>query len=188
MNRITFYLLDVIVTKLIIVIFTGFLATSTQAEIDLTTIDAFKINNLGSHSLMVSKKSSQSANGIFFLMERPHCICERVSFVLGTPDLEGFERPAEDTYIKGTMRINHKKPQEVEFVVFLARPDKEMNVIEPKNFPSIRNAKILEVDTVYGKSRFIMEGLKEVMKQATKMCESFIPYIKEKVEAKDMKT
>ena len=66
MNRITFYLLDVLVTKLIIVIFTGFLATSTQAEIDLTTIDAFEINNLGSHSLMVSKESSQSANGIFF--------------------------------------------------------------------------------------------------------------------------
>ena len=68
MNRITFYLLDVLVTKLIIVIFTGFLATSTQAEIDLTTIDAFRITNMGGHSLMVSKKSSQSANGMFFLM------------------------------------------------------------------------------------------------------------------------
>ena len=41
MNRITFYLLDVLVTKLIIIIFTGFLATSTQAEIDFTTVKVF---------------------------------------------------------------------------------------------------------------------------------------------------
>jgi hypothetical protein len=80
------------------------------------------------------------------------------------------------------------KSKKVKFKVFLATPEKTTNIIEPIHFPSIREAKFIEIDTVYGNSRFIMEGFKEAMKQATKMCESFIPYIKEKVEAKDMKT
>ena len=68
-------------------------------------------------------------------------------------------------------------------------PEEEHNVIIPKGtFPSIRNAKVLVINTVYGKNRFVMEGFKEVMKQATKICESYIPFIEEEVEAKEMDT
>ena len=45
---------------------------------------------------------------------------------------------------------------------------------------------ILYLDTIYGKSRFIMEGFQDAMKQATKICESFIPY--KKPEAKEVNT
>jgi hypothetical protein len=33
-----------------------------------------------------------------------------------------------------------------------------------------------------------MAGFKDAMKQATKICESFIPYEQEEVEAKEMET
>mgnify|MGYP006103844791 CR=1 FL=1 len=161
-----------------------------SADIDLTTIDSFRINNLGSHSLMVSKESDtpDSNAGFFFIMDRPHCICERVTFVLHTPESNGFIRPEEDTSTIGTMRVDFKKAQEIEFEVFLARPNKKTNLIQPQNFPSIREAKFIEIKTVYGKERFILSGFKDVMRQATEMCKSFIPYLEEEVESQDMKT
>jgi hypothetical protein len=103
---------------------------------------------------------------------------------VGSPE---EERPAENSYTTGSMRIDFKKSKEIEYLVYLARPESELNVIIPKGaFPSVRHAKVLEIDTVYGKSRFIMEGFKDAMKQATKICETYIPYIK--VEAKEMDT
>ena len=97
-----------------------------------------------------------------------------------------LERPKEDSHFFGSKKIDHKKSKEVRYRVILATPDKSTNLIEPLHFPSIREAKFIEIDTVYGKSRFIMEGFKEAMKQATKICESFIPY--KRVEAKEMDT
>ena len=120
-------------------------------------------------------------------MHRPYCICENPNFVVGSPEEE--ERPAEDSYTTGSMRIDFKKAKEIEYLVYLARPEADHNVIIPKGaFPSVRHAKVLEIDTVYGKSRFIMAGFKDAMKQATKICESYIPYVEEKVEAKEMDT
>ena len=86
------------------------------------------------------------------------------------------------------MRVDFKKAQEIEFEVFLARPNKKTNLIQPQNFPSIREAKFIEIKTVYGKERFILSGFKDVMRQATEMCKSFIPYLEEEVESQDMKT
>ena len=188
MTQITFNLLNVLVTKLIVLVFTVFFAASSLAEIDILTIDSFMINSMGENSLMVTKKddTAQGDNGFFFLMERPFCVCERVTFVQQTPKRDDFERPKEDSYFFGSMKIDHKKSKEVRFRVFLAMPEKSTNLIEPLHFPSIRDAKFMEIDTVYGKSRFIMEGFPEAMKQATKICESFIPY--KKVEAKEMDT
>ena len=157
------------------------------AEIEILTIDSFMINSMGENSLMVTKRDDVTGdNGFFFLMDRPFCVCESVTFVQQTPDLKDCERPEQGTYFYGTMKIDHKKSKEVKFKVFLAVPNKTTNVIEPMHFPSIREAKFVEIDTVYGKSRFIMEGFQDAMKQATKICESFIPY--KKVEAKEMDT
>ena len=157
------------------------------AEIEILTIDSFMINSMGENSLMVTKRDDVTGdNGFFFLMDRPFCVCESVTFVQQTPDLKDFERPEQGTYFYGTMKIDHKKSKEVKFKVFLAVPNKTINVIEPMHFPSIREAKFVEIDTVYGKSRFIMEGFQEAMKQATKICESFIPY--KRVKTKEMDT
>tara|TARA_B110000263_G_C15269910_1_gene492958 strand:+ start:619 stop:1149 length:531 start_codon:yes stop_codon:yes gene_type:complete len=157
------------------------------AEIEILTIDSFIINNMGEDSLIVTKRDDATGdNGFFFLMDRPFCVCDRVTFVQQTPDLTDFERPEEDTYFYGTMKVDHKKSKEVKFKVFIAVPGETTNVIQPMHFPSIREAKFIEIDTVYGKSRFIMEGFQEAMKQATKICESFIPY--KRVKTKEMDT
>jgi hypothetical protein len=190
-NKITFYLFDVLVTKLIIVIFTGFLATSTQAGIDLTTIDSWRIVNAGSHTLLVNKFSedSESNNGFLFQMSRPHCLCEEPTFVMYSPEDEAFVRPKEDSRISGELRVDFKKKKDVELEVFLAFEGRSQNIIRLKGtFPSLRNAKVIELDTVYGSDKFVLKDIDSAMAQAKKICESFIPYIKEKVEAKDMKT
>ena len=172
--------------KITILLFIGFLATNTQADVEIVTIDGFKISNMGAHGLMVSKRAENSKGIFSFMMHRPYCICENPSFVVGSPE---EERPAEDSYTTGSMRVDFKKVKEIEYLVYLARPESEHNVIIPKGaFPSIRHAKVLEIDTVYGKSRFIMAGFKDAMKQATKICESYIPYVEEKVEAKEIDT
>ena len=160
---------------LLLFLFTGHISS----EVNMTTIDSFLISSMGSHSLMISKKAPSSNNALVFFMNRPYCICERVGFVMGNPSAESFQRPKEDSYVKGKIKIDNRRAQEVKFLVFLARPEKEMNVIEPRNFPSIRNANIIEIESPYGKSKFIMEGFQEAMKQSTKICESFIPYLKE---------
>ena len=159
---------------------------SAFSNVDITTIDGFKISNLGAHGLIVSKRAENSKGIFSFMMNRPYCICENPSFVVGSPE---EERPAEDSYTSGSMKIDFKKAKEIEYLVYLARPEADHNVIIPKGaFPSVRHAKVLEIDTVYGKSRFIMAGFKDAMKQATKICESYIPYVEEKVEAKEMDT
>lgn len=43
--------------KITILLFADFLATSTQADVEIMTIDGFKISNLGAHGLMVSKRA-----------------------------------------------------------------------------------------------------------------------------------
>ncbi len=160
------------------------------SEIDIRTIDAFKIKNLGSDRLIITKDSENpdSIAGFYFLMERPYCLCEEVSFVLGNSSKEDFIRPVEDSYFEGRMRVDFKRPKKITYRVKVADASEDWNIISPKGpFPSIRNAEIVEITTPYGIERFILEGFKDVMRQATKMCESFIPYEDEGVEAKEVR-
>ena len=178
--------------KLIILLFTGFLATSTQADVQITTIDSWRIVNAGSHTLLVNKFSEdpKSHNGFMFQMSRPHCLCEQPTFVMYNPtDTEGFVRPAEDARIRGQMRVDFKKWREVELEVFLAlKPNR--NVVRLRGtFSSLRDAKVIELNSPYGSDKWVLENIQDAMKQATKICESFIPYIiSEETESKDMKT
>ena len=183
-----FPLINLPVTKVITLLIAGAFTGYSLASVNIMTIDSFKISNMGSHSLMVSKKSAtpDSQAVFFFQMNRPFCLCEEPSFILGTPDLEGFKRPPEDSYTKGTFRYDLGRSKEVEFNVYLARPDQETNVLIPINFPSLRNLKVLDIETVYGKERFMLEGLSNVMKQSESMCQSFIPYEHEEVKPEDM--
>ena len=177
--------------KLIILLFTGFFATSTQADVQITTIDSWRIVNAGSHTLLVNKFSEdpESMNGFMFQMSRPHCLCEQPTFVMYNPtDTEDFVRPAEDARIRGQMRVDFKKWREVELEVFLAlKPNR--NVVRLRGtFSSLRDAKIIELDTVYGSDKWVLKHIDSAMAQAKKICESFIPYVKKEVKAKDMKT
>lgn len=160
------------------------------SSIDITTIDAYKIINLGEHRLLISKFSEnpKSNNGFIFQMKRPHCLCEEPTFVLYSPDHEDFKRPKEDSRIKGKLRVDFKKFKEIDLEVFLASPETSQNVLALRgNFPSLRYAKVLEIETIYGEDKFVIEGFENVMKQATKICESFIPYEHTESKAEKLK-
>ena len=156
------------------------------SEIEVTTIDAWRIVNAGAHALIVNKfAEGDSMNGFYFEMSRPHCLCETPSFIIYSPDNEDFVRPDEDTEITAWLRTDLKKWHEVTLNVYLALEERNQNVLRLRgSFPSLRNAKILELDSVYGKDKWIIKNINHSMNQATKLCESFIPYIEEE-EAKE---
>ena len=91
--------------------FFAFLPLSIFSEIDITTIDSFRIINAGPHMLLVKKYSEnlQSDNGFIFHVKRPHCFADQPSFVMYSPDSEDFDEPEEDSVIKASIRVNLKK-------------------------------------------------------------------------------
>ena len=147
--------------------------------IEITTIDSWRIINAGSHTLLVSKFSEEieSDNGFLFMMSRPHCLCEEPQFVMYSPEDEDFVAPAEDTRLKGELRVDFKKWREVELEVFLKIEERNQNIIKLKGtFPSLRDAKVIQLDSVYGNDTWVLKHIDHAMQQATKLCESFIPY------------
>ncbi len=163
---------------LIILLSTSHLLLS---ELEITTIDAWRIVNAGPHTLIANKfAEGDSMNGFYFEMSRPHCLCENPTFVMYSPDAEDFIRPKEDTEITAWLRTDLKKWHEITLNVFLALEERQQNILRIHgNFPSLRDAKVIELDSVYGKDKWIIKNLNHSMKQATKLCESFIPYIEE---------
>tara|TARA_B100000161_G_C33501521_1_gene391921 strand:+ start:530 stop:1075 length:546 start_codon:yes stop_codon:yes gene_type:complete len=155
------------------------------ASIEITTIDSWRIVNVGSHTLLVNKFSEDpdSQNGFLFQMSRPHCLCEEPTFVMYSPDIEGFKRPEEDTRLRGELRVDFQEWRDVELEIFLAREDSKQNIIRLRGtFPSLRDAKVIELNSIYGADKWILKNIDHAMRQATKLCESFIPYEKEQVK------
>jgi len=155
------------------------------SEVEITTIDSWRIVNAGSHTLLVNKFSEnpESDNGFLFQMSRPYCLCEEPTFVLYSPDVEDFVAPAEDTILRGKLRVDFKKKTTVELKVFLAIKERNQNVIKLKGtFPSLREAKVIQLDSIYGSDTWVLKHIDHAMKQATKLCESFIPYEEEVIK------
>ena len=169
--------------------FVGFLSLlsslMTFSSIEITTIDSWRIVNAGSHTLLVNKFSEnlESKNGFLFQMSRPHCLCEEPTFVMYSPeDDEDFVRPAEDTRLDGELRVDFKKWQDVELEVFLALEERDQNIIRLRGtFPSLRDAKVIQLDSIYGSDTWVLKHIGHAMEQATKLCESFIPYEEEEI-------
>ena len=176
LNRLVKVFASTVLVLMSLQIFTG---------IEITTIDSWRIVNAGSHSLLVNKFSEnpESDNGVLFQMERPHCLCAEPTFVLYSPNDEDFVRPIEGTPIEAELRVDFKKWRDVELEVLLALEDRQSNVLRLKgNFPSIRDAKVIQLDSIYGSDTWVLRQIDYAMKQATKLCESFIPYEEEEVK------
>ena len=166
----------------------AFLPLSIFSEIDITTIDSFRIVNAGSHMLLVKKYSENplSDNGFIFHVKRPHCFADQPSFVMYSPDTEDFDEPEQNSVIKANMRVNRKKKKEIDLKVYLALD--ERSVLELKgNFPSLRGARVMELDSIYGKDKWILDHLDKAIEEATKICESFAPYEEEEDTVKETK-
>lgn len=162
----------------------------SYSAIEITTIDAFKILNLGEHHLMVIKfsESQDSQNTFMFQMRRPFCLCEEPSFLFNSPSIADFDRPKEDSRIQGNLIMDFSKKHDIELEVYLANPESTQNILALRgNFPSLRTAKVIEIETVYGKDKFVIKGIESAMKQATKICETFVSYIDKPNKVNELK-
>ena len=168
--------------------FFAFFPLSVFSEIDITTIDSFRIINAGPHMLLVKKYSENplSDNGFIFHVKRPHCFADQPSFVMYSPDSEDFDEPEEDSVLKASIRVNLKKKKEIDLKVYLAL--EERSVLELKgNFPSLRGVRVMELDSIYGKDKWVLDHLDKAIEEATKICESFAPYEEEEETVKETK-
>ena len=71
----------------------------------------------------------------------------------------------------------------MELEVFLALDDRQSNILRLKGtFPSLKDAKIIQLDSMYGSDTWVLKHIGHAMEQATKLCESFIPYEEEEIK------
>jgi hypothetical protein len=158
------------------------------SEIDITTIDSFRIVNAGPHTLLVKKYSenSLSKNGFIFHVKRPHCFADQPSLVMYSPDSENFVEPDEDSIIKAKIRINLKKTKDIDLQVYLVMEERVVLNLKG-NFPSLREARVMSLDSIYGRDMWVLEHLDSAIEEAIKICESFVPYEDEEEAVKETK-
>ena len=95
--------------------------------------------------------------------------------------MKGF---AKEKRLDG-FKVNNSS-KEIDLKVYLAL--EERSVLELKgNFPSLSGARVIELDSIYGKDKWILDHLDKAIEEATKICESFAPYEEEEETVKETK-
>ena len=155
-----------------------FLPSYTFSAIQIQTLDSFEIQSLDADALVVSKVSQSTESYLGFMMNRPFCICADLTFAITNTDT-GIK---EGDSLQGKMVIDLRaKP-----VTFLVQTRTDTLVLlSVQSFPSIRESSLIEIKTDFIEESYLTKGLKNVMEQSKKMCESFIPY--EEVDASETK-
>ena len=148
------------------------------AEVRIQTLDSWQIQSFSPDALLVRKGSEITDSYLAIEVSRPFCICENLSIVrYEDNDLK------EDQEIEGKLSFNFLRSKRVTYRVKHA--DKDWYVLSLVDFPSIRNTEHLSIESEFFKDSYVITGLDHVMKQSTKMCESFIEY--ERIEPKEIK-
>ena len=148
------------------------------SNVRIQTLDSWKIESYTPDALMVRKDSELNDNYLAFEMSRPFCICEDLSFIMYQEN--EFKDKQE---IEGKLSFNFLRSKKVTYKVYHA--DRDWFVLRLKNFPSIRKAEHLEIESPHFKDSYVITGLQHAMEQSKNMCESFIEY--EHVEPKEIK-
>ena len=158
---------------LVIILFTS----QVFSGVSIQTLDSWTIESYTPDALMVRKDSELNDNYLAFEMSRPFCICEDLSFIIYQEN--EFKDKQE---IEGKLSFNFLRSKNVTYKVYHA--DRDWFVLRLKNFPSIRGAEHLQIESPHFKDSYVITGLENVMEQSKKMCESFIEY--QHVEAKEI--
>ncbi|MFL2697627.1 MAG: hypothetical protein ACJ0F4_00325 [Gammaproteobacteria bacterium] len=173
MKLLGIYLVDVIAMKFILIL----LSFNLEAEIQMQTLDSFEIQSLDADALVVSKVSESTDSHLSFLMSRPFCICNDLTFAILNTDTEIKEGDS----LQGKMVIDLRaKP--VTFSV--EHKTDTLLLLTVQSFPSIRESSVIEIKTNFIEESYLTKGLKNVMEQSKKICESFIEY--EQAEPKEI--
>ena len=158
------------------VIFMMLLSTLSYADVSITTLDNFHIDDLSENELTVAKRAEDINDGtqLGFHIERPHCIPNYPYLMAEIP-----EEMNQGANVYAKMMVDKKKPKKaklnLEFVMD-ASDGKKIGWFALKDFPSFYSASIVDVKfqpTAGMKNQtYVLEGLKDSTYQAQQICKS----------------
>ena len=158
------------------VVFMMLLSSLSYAEVSITTLDNFHIDDLSENELTVAKRAEDINDGtqLGFHIERPHCIPNYPYLMAEIP-----EEMNQGANVYAKMMVDKKKPKKaklnLEFVMD-ASDGKKIGWFALKDFPSFYSASIVDVKfqpTAGMKNQtYVLEGLKDSTYQAQQICKS----------------
>jgi len=158
------------------VVFMMLLSTLSYAEVNITTLDNFHIDDLSENELTVAKRAEDINDGtqLGFHIERPHCIPNYPYLMAEIP-----EEMNQGANVYAKMMVNKKKPKKaklnLEFVMD-ASDGKKIGWFALKDFPSFYSASIVDVKfqptSGLKNQTYVLEGLKDSTYQAQQICKS----------------
>ena len=158
------------------VVFMMLLSTFSYADVSITTLDNFHIDDLSENELTVAKRAEDINDGtqLGFHIERPHCIPNYPYLMAEIP-----EEMNQGANVYAKMMVDKRKPKKaklnLEFVMD-ASDGKKIGWFALKDFPSFYSASIVDVKfqpTAGMKNQtYVLEGLKDSTYQAQQICKS----------------
>jgi len=158
------------------VIFMMLLSTLSYADVSITTLDNFHIDDLSENELTVAKRAEDINDGtqLGFHIERPHCIPNYPYLMAEVP-----EEMNQGAIVYAKMTIDKKKPKkaklDLEFVMDSSQGVR-IGWFALKDFPSFYSASIVDVKfqptSGLKNQTYVLEGLKDSTYQAQQICNS----------------
>jgi len=158
------------------VVFMMLLSTFSYADVSITTLDNFHIDDLSENELTIAKRAEDINDGtqLGFHVERPHCIPNYPYLMAEIP-----EEMNQGANVYAKMMVDKRKPKKaklnLEFVMD-ASDGKRIGWFALKDFPSFYSASIVDVKfqpTAGMKNQtYVLEGLKDSTYQAQQICKS----------------
>ena len=158
------------------IIFMMLLSTLSYAEVSITTLDNFRIDDLSENELTIAKTAVDAENGtqLGFHVERPHCIPNYPYLLIEIP--KGIQK-GSTVYAK--ILVDKKKPMKAKLnleFTFDGSDGEKVGWFGLKQFPSFYNASKVVVKfqpaTGMKNQTFILDGLKDSTYQAQQICNS----------------
>ena len=158
------------------VVFMMLLSTFSYADVSITTLDNFHIDDLSENELTVAKRAEDINDGtqLGFHIERPHCIPNYPYLMAEIP-----EEMNQGANVYAKMVVDKTKPKKAELnleFVMDASDGKKIGWFALKDFPSFYSASIVDVKfqpTAGMKNQtYVLEGLKDSTYQAQQICKS----------------
>ena len=152
------------------------LSTLSYADVSITTLDNFHIDDLSENELTVAKRAEDINDGtqLGFHIERPHCIPNYPYLMAEIP-----EEMNQGANVYAKMMVDKKKAKKaklnLEFVMDVS-DGKKIGWFALKDFPSFYSASIVDVKfqptSGMKNQTYVLEGLKDSTYQAQQICKS----------------
>jgi len=155
-----------ILRKIAVYILITLFSNLTISQVDLTTLDNWKILSTSEHDLFISKEgASNSNNFIGFQMHRPFCVCKNPIINLVTD-----EEFTQGSTLPGSISVDLKKKTKISLKVLFFEAGRVL--LAPLGFPSLRESKLVEIESSFASEKFLTEGIDHAMDSSSNMCNS----------------